>query len=57
MTDVDPTDFAAVLQHIRGQARADNIRITQHAHQAMVEEEITLDQLQEALGASHLLEN
>lgn len=57
MSDLDPSDFASVLQRIRDQARTDNFRITQHAHQEMVAEEITLDQLQEAIGASELLEN
>ena len=42
---------------IRDRARTDNLRITQHAHQEMVAEEITLDQLQEAIGTSELLEN
>lgn len=57
MSDTDPTDDAAVIQRIHNQARASNIRITQHASQEMVEEEITLDHLLEALGTSFLLEN
>ena len=57
MTDIDQTDLAALMQRIRDQARTDNIRITQHAHQEMVEEEITLGHLLEALGTSQLLEH
>ncbi len=57
MTDIYPNDFVAAVWRIREQARTDNLRITQHAHQEMVAEEITLDQLQEAIGTSELLEN
>jgi hypothetical protein len=57
MTDADPTDLVIVLRTIREQARSDNLRITQHAHQEMVAEEITLDQVQEAIETSELLEN
>ena len=57
MDDIDPTDAATVLQRIREQARTDNLRITQHAHQEMAEEEITLDRLLAAIASSRLLEN
>ena len=46
MDDINVTGFAAVVQRIRAaQANADEFRITQHAHQEMVEEEIT-DEMQ-----------
>lgn len=57
MTDVDPENFAVVLRRIRDQARSENLRITQHAHQEMVAEDIALDQLREAIETSELLEN
>jgi hypothetical protein len=57
MDDVSVTDFTAIVQRIRLQANAAEFRITQHAHQEMVEEEITLDQLQEAIASCQLLEN
>jgi hypothetical protein len=57
MTDIDPENLVAALQRIRDQGRSDNLRITQHAHQEMVAEDITLDQLKEAIGTSELLEN
>jgi len=57
MTDIDPEDLVAVLRRIHDQARSENLRITQHAQQEMVAEEITLDQLEEVLGTSELLEN
>ncbi|MEI2689521.1 MAG: DUF4258 domain-containing protein [Anaerolineae bacterium] len=57
MTDIDPQNLVAVLQRGRDQARSDDLRITQHAHQEMVAEDITLDHLKEAIRTSELLEN
>lgn len=57
MNEVDVTDLEAVLKRIRAQADADNFRITQHAQQAMVEEEITLDETLEAMTTGQILEN
>ena len=48
---MDSTDLTAVLEKIRRQAREENIRITQHAQQEMAEEDITLDQVLEAVVA------
>lgn len=46
-----------MLERIRAQAAAENIRITQHAQQEMVEEEITLGELLEAVASGQILEN
>jgi len=45
------------LERIRDQASAENVRITLHAHQEMVEEEIALDDVFEALESSSILED
>jgi hypothetical protein len=55
--EVNFTDLAAALRRIRIQARAENVRITEHAQQEMVEENIILDEVLEAIGRGQILEN
>jgi hypothetical protein len=55
--EVNVTDIEAVLKRIRAQAAAEDIRITQHAQQEMVEEEITLNEIYEAIATAQVLEN
>jgi len=55
--EVDVNNLEAVLEQIRAQAAAENIRITQHAQQEMVEEDITLDEVLEAIATGQILEN
>lgn len=50
-------DLAATLERIRAQADVENIRITQHAQQEMVEENVTLDEVLEAIATGKILEN
>jgi hypothetical protein len=50
-------NLAFVLERIRAQAAAENIRITQHAQQEMVEEDITLEEVLQAIATAHVLEN
>ena len=57
MDKVDPANLEAILERIRAQAGAENIRITQHAQQEMVEENITLDEVLEAIATGQILEN
>ncbi|MFY9269186.1 MAG: DUF4258 domain-containing protein [Candidatus Manganitrophaceae bacterium] len=57
MSGVDATDLKAVLEQIRAQADSENLRITQHAQQEMVEENITLDEVLEAISTGQILEN
>lgn len=45
------------LEQLRRQAATENLRITQHAQQEMVEEEITFDELLEAIVGGQILEN
>ena len=47
----------ALLERIRTQSDVDNIRITQHAQQEMAEEDITLDEVLEAIATGQILEN
>jgi hypothetical protein len=57
MSEIDTTDVEAVLRRIRVQAAAENIRITQHAQRQMVEEDITFDEVLEAIATGQILEN
>ena len=45
------------LEQIRHQAETENVRITQHAHREMVDEEISLNELLEAIVSGQILEN
>ena len=49
--------YATVVQHIRDRVAAGQVRITQHAQQEMVEDEILLDDLLSALAAPEVLED
>ena len=57
MKEVDATDLETVLRRIRTQSVSGNIRITPHAQQEMVEEDITLDEVIEAIDKGQILEN
>lgn len=46
-----------ILSQIQPQARAENVRVTQHAQQEMIEEEITLDEVLQTIASAHILEN
>jgi hypothetical protein len=50
-------NLKATLEQIRTQADIENIRITQHAQQEMVEEDISLDEVFEAIATGQILEN
>ncbi|MBF0466371.1 MAG: DUF4258 domain-containing protein [Nitrospirae bacterium] len=52
ITDIDET-----LRRITTYANAQNIRITQHAHQEMADEDITIDEVLEAIASGEILEN
>ena len=47
----------AALTRIRDQARDENVRVTQHAQQEMAAEDVTLDEVLEAIAAGQILEN
>lgn len=57
MSEFDVTNLEAVLERIHTQAATENIRITQHAQQEMVEKDITLDEVLQALATGQVLEN
>jgi hypothetical protein len=46
-----------MLERLRSQAAQENVRVTQHAQQEMVEEGITLDEVVEAIASGQILEN
>ena len=46
-----------MLDRIRLQARANNVRVTQHAQQEMVAEQISLDEVLEAISQGTILED
>ena len=50
-------NLKTVLEQIRAQADIENTRITQHAQQEMTEENITLDEVLEAIDIGRVLEN
>ena len=55
--EVNVTDWETVLERMRAQAGAEDMRITQHAQQEMTEENITLDEVLEAITVGQILEN
>ncbi len=57
MNEVDVTGLKSVLERMRAQVDIENIRVTQHAQQEMVEEDITLDEVIEAIDKGQILEN
>ena len=57
MSEWDATALAAVLEQIQGKAGNGRFRVTQHAQQEMVEEEISLDEVLEAIGRAEILEH
>jgi len=57
MRDRDPTELEALLLRIKSQAASGDMRITQHAQQEMVEDEISLDEVLEAIRQGEILEH
>lgn len=51
------SDLPQAMARIRAQVKAESIRITQHAHEEMVAESITLQEVFEALAAGEILES
>lgn len=45
------------LSQIRAQARAENVRFTQHAHKEMAEEDITIGDVFEAIANAQIIED
>jgi hypothetical protein len=57
MNEAEVTDLETVLERIRAQVVAEDIRITQHAQQEMAEEDISLNEVLEAISTGDILEN
>ena len=57
MNEVGGGDVAYLMDRIQSQARNFNLRISQHAHQEMVEENILLDEVLEAISKGRILED
>jgi len=55
MADTPAEDV--VVARIRAQARAEQVRITAHAHQEMVEDEVTMDDLLQAASSGDVIES
>ena len=57
MGESDVSNLEAILEQVCAQAATENIRITQHAQQEMVEENITLDEVLQAIATAQVLES
>ena len=57
MDEGDITKVEVVLKQIRAQVAKEHVRITQHAHSEMVEEDITIDEMLEAIATAQIFEN
>jgi len=53
----DPVELEALLVRIKSQAVGGDFRITQHAQQEMAEDEISLDDVLEAIQDGEILEH
>lgn len=56
MSEADARDLASLLESLRVQAASGNLRLTQHAQQEMVEENIVLQEVLDAVAMSRVLE-
>jgi hypothetical protein len=57
MWESNALEIEALLARIKSQAGAEAFRVTQHAQQEMVEEEITLDEVVQAIQHGEILED
>jgi len=57
MNELDFDNLAPILARIRMQCAKENVRITQHAQQEMIEEDITFDEISQAINTAQILEN
>jgi hypothetical protein len=56
MSEADAAERGHVLERLRALAVSGEIRITQHAHQEMVEEDIRVDEVLEVIRTGAILE-
>jgi hypothetical protein len=57
MTADTAGQHAAILRQIQAQAATETLRITVHAQEAMRDEDMTLDEVLEAIATGQILEN
>ncbi len=57
MSESDARSIQAIVERIRAQADAEEVRLTLHAQQGMAAEDIRMDDVLEALRAPDVLEN
>ncbi len=57
MKDIDPRNVESAIEQVRHFAEVENIRLTPHAHQEMIEEEISLNEVLQALINGRMIEN
>ena len=57
MSGVDPPEPRSVLEKLRAQAEAENLRFTQHAQKEMAEEGVSVDEVLEAIASGEIVEN
>ena len=57
MEQLNPSELERTLARIKSQAATGTFRVTQHAQQEMVEEEIQLDEVLAALRRGEILEH
>ncbi len=55
--EIDPGDTEAVLENIRRLAATDALRVTRHAQQEMVEDEVILGDVLAVIRSGKILEN
>jgi hypothetical protein len=53
----EAADLNALLARIRAQARAETLRVTAHAQQEMVEEDLSLDDVMETIANARVIEH
>ena len=54
---MNPTELNAIIEKIKKKAKASAFRLTLHAQTEMVEREIVLDEILEAIDSGTILEN
>lgn len=54
---IDPLDLDGILSHLCDQIKVDNVRITVHAQQEMLADEISLDSIYTAIHTGEIIEN
>jgi len=57
MTQFDVHNIEKMLKRLRAQAKADEIRVTQHAHQEMAEDDVVLVEVLQAISNGSVIEN